>query len=235
MFLLSILSMCFIFSCAERTGNTSHTENVKSIDVFENDKKAFTFNYNRNDRPKEVILVNSDISEIESKSIYNYQDGKFIYISTNGSKDLDFTQQALNDYAGHEALLSKGINFNYPEIVSSEISDVCKVLAVGKDYNDFTKDSIINGNFFTIKFTRFNKKIRFYPSIMTQFIDEKDIIKDYSLTVKDSLLDEEVFILQSGNKVTRTYFYENRNVKSIKYSNSGLEYKLVREFEYQNW
>jgi hypothetical protein len=165
---------------------------------------------------------------------YNYQDGKFSYVSLDNVKDVDYTQSVLNYLHQVKYLSTKGIKIKHPEIVSSEVNDLATILTVGENYNDFKKDSVVNGNEKTIIYKKLDKKIRFYPSYITQFIPEDEIIIDYNLVIKDGSPIKEFFLLGNNKSLQREYFYDKSRIKKITYISSDPTNKLQREFIYKD-
>lgn len=150
-------------------------ENVKvkknrSIDILEDGKRFFTYVYNEQNLPIDSVLYNTETDKIESTSKYNYQDWKFDYISHNNVKDEDYKQFVLTYLYQSKRLSSRGIKFEHPELIFSEISDLSNVSTVCKYYDDFKKNSVVNEKEKTIIYKNDNKKILFYPSNITQFI-----------------------------------------------------------------
>lgn len=233
-----ILTAILLTNCSKKI-DSKPTENVtvkknSSIDILENGKRFFTYVYNEQNLPIESILYNEQTNNIESKSKYNYQNGKFSYVSLSNIKDADYTQSVLNYLYQAKYLSTKGIKIEHPEIVGSEIGDITTILTVGNNYDDFKKDSLVNGSEKTIIYKNFNKKIRFYPSNITQFIPEDEIIKEYNLVIKDSLPIKETFLLDNNQSLKREYFYDKNSIKKITYVSSDPNNKLQREFIYKN-
>jgi len=232
-----ILTAILLTNCSKKI-DSKPTENVtvqknSSIDILENGKRFFTYVYNEQNLPIESILYNEQTNNIESKSKYNYQNGKFSYVSLSNIKDADYTQSVLNYLYQAKYLSTKGIKIEHPEIVGSEIGDITTILTVGNNYDDFKKDSLVNGSEKTIIYKNFNKKIRFYPSNITQFIPEDEIIKEYNLVIKDSLPIKETFLLDNNQSLKREYFYDKNRIKKITYVSSDPNNKLQREFIYK--
>ncbi|UZT98338.1 hypothetical protein ODZ84_01850 [Chryseobacterium fluminis] len=233
-----ILTAILLTNCSKKNDGKP-IEDVKvqknnSIDILEDGKRFFTYVYNEQNLPTESILYNTQTNNLESKSKFNYQNGKFSYVSVNNLKDDDYTQSVLNYLYQAKYLSSKGIKIEHPEIVGSEIGDLSNLLSIGDGYKDFKKDSIVNGNEKTIIYKSFNKKIRFYPSYITLFIPEDEIIKEYNLVIKDSLPIKETFLLENNQSLKRKYFYENKRIKKITYISSDPTNKLRKEFIYKN-
>ncbi len=233
-----ILTAILLTNCSKKNDGKP-IEDVKvqknnSIDIMEDGKRFFTYVYNEQNLPIESILYNRQTNNLESKSKFNYQNGKFSYVSVHNLKDDDYTQSVLNYLYQAKYLSSKGIKIEHPEIVSSEIADITTILNVGDNYDDFKKDSIVNGNEKTLIYKNFNKKIRLYPSNITQFIPEDQVIKDYNLVVRDSLLIKESFLLENNQSLKREYFYDKNRIKKITYISSDPTNKLRKEFIYKN-
>ncbi|GHV43009.1 hypothetical protein FACS1894180_0850 [Bacteroidia bacterium] len=231
---LIIISLGFLMACSYQPVKNQEIQH-KTIDVFEDDKRDFTFVYNEQDLLIETILYNTHTDSIESKSQFHYQNGIFDYVSQNSVKDIDYTQDVLNYLYQRDYLISKGINFQHPEIISSEISDISNVLSVAENYDDFKTDSIINGSKKTVKFIGFNKNIRFYPSYITMFIPDNTFIIDYEYTVNKNHLETEKYILDDGT-LLRTYFYDKERVIKVEYlfteKESGETFSFEKRFEY---
>ncbi|MCZ2083894.1 MAG: hypothetical protein LC112_06445 [Flavobacteriales bacterium] len=233
-----ILIAILLTTCSKKIDNKP-IQSVKikknnTIDVLEDGKRVFTYLYNEQDLLIEAISYNQKTNSIESKSEYNYQNGKFSYISQGNVKDVDYTQSVLNYLYQAKDLATKGIKIEHPEIVSSEVNDLATILTVGKSYDNFKKDSIVSENGKTIIYKNFNKKIRFYPSYITLFIPEGEIIKGYNLVIKDSLPVKETFLLENNQSLQREYFYDKNRIKKITYLSSDPNNKLQREFIYKN-
>ena len=233
-----ILVATLLATCSKKSDNkpiqSVEIKKNKTTDILEDGKRLFTYVYDEKDLPIEVISYNEQTKTIESKSNYNYQNGKFNYVSQGNVKDVDYTQSVLNYLYQAKDLSTKGIKIGHPEIVSSEVNDLATILTVGKNYDDFKKDSIVNGNEKTIIYKNFNKNIRFNPSYITLFIPEGEIVKDYNLVIKDSLPIKETFLLENNQSLRREYFYDKNRIKKITYISSDPTNKLQREFIYKN-
>ena len=233
-----ILVAALLSTCSKKSDNkpiqSVEIKKNKTIDILEDGKRLFTYLYNEKDLPVEVISYNEQTNKIESKSDYNYQNGKLNYVSQGNVKDVDYTQSVLNYLYQAKDLSTKGIKIEHPEIVSSEVNDLATILTVGKNYDDFKKDSVVNGSEKTIIYKSFNKKIRFYPSYITLFIPEDEIIKEYNLVIKDSLPIKETFLLENNQSLKREYIYDTNRIKKITYISSDPTNKLQREFIYNN-
>jgi hypothetical protein len=233
-----ILAATLLATCSKKSDNkpiqSVEIKKNKTIDILEDGKRLFTYLYNEKDLPVEVISYNEQTNKIESKLNYNYQNGKLNYVSQGNVKDVDYTQSVLNYLYQAKDLSTKGIKIEHPEIVSSEVNDLATILTVGKNYDDFKKDSVVNRNEKTIIYKNFNKKIRFYPSYITLFIPEDEIIKEYNLLIKDSLPIKETFLLENNQSLKREYFYDKNRIKKITYISSDPTNKLQREFIYNN-
>jgi hypothetical protein len=232
-----ILTVILLTNCSKNIDSkpilSIKVKKNSTIDILEDGKRFFTYVYNEQGLPIESILYNTETDKIESTSKYNYQNGKFNYISQNNIKDEDYTQSVLTYLYQSKLLSSQGIKFEHPELIFSEISDLSNVLTVGKHYDDFKKDSIVDGIEKTIIYKNFNKKIRFYPSNISEFIPEDKIIKDYNLVIKDSLLINETFLLENNQRLKREYLYDKNRIKNITYISSNPYNKLHIEFIYK--
>lgn len=219
-------------SCSDKPITPKQSIPNKTIDVLEDGKKISTFTYNQDNLPAKEIVYNVETKKIESQLIYIYKDKKLIDINVKGI-DLDYLRYALDNIYQKEYLSTKGIKIEHSELLS-EIGDLSNLLSIGDGYKDFKKDSIVNGNEKTIIYKNFNKKIRFYPSYITLFIPEDEIIKDYNLVIKDSLPIKETFLLENNQSLRREYFYDKNRIKKITYISSDPTNKLQREFIYKN-
>ncbi|VXC58405.1 conserved hypothetical protein [Chryseobacterium sp. 8AT] len=231
-----IILMGVLIACSDKPSMVKDKPIMptKEIDILENDKKVATLEYNQENLLNKEVIYNTETKKVESELGYIYDKKKLVDINVKGI-DLDYLKYALDNIYQSKFLSKKGIKFEYPEIVSSEINDVSTILTVGKNYDDFKKDSVINGNEKTIIYKDFNKKIRFYPSYITQFISEDEKIKDYNLIIKDSLPIKEVFQLDNKHNLTREYFYKKNKVIKIKYTTSNSAIPLLqKEFIYKN-
>lgn len=230
---IAIILMGILMSCSDKPIKLEQPIHNQTIDILEDGKKIITFTYNQENLPAKEIVYNVETKKIESELVYIYKDKKLIDINVKGV-DLDYLQYALDNKYQSEYLSTKGIRIEHPEIISSEVNDLSNLLSIGDNYKDFKKDSVVNGNKKTIIYKNFNKKIRFYPSYITLFIPEGEIIKDYNLVIKDSLLIKETFLLENNQSLKREYFYDKNRIKKITYISSDPNNKLQREFIYKN-
>ena len=87
----------------------------------------------------------------------------------------------------YSILQSKGIELPLPDIAADEVSDISNILSVADNYSDFKLETQNDGNRKILKFTGFNKNIRFQPSTITLVAGNNPIyIKDYELTLENS-------------------------------------------------
>jgi len=234
---IAIILIGILTACSDKPVNkplqSIKVQKNKTIDVLEDGKKVATLTYNRENLLENELIYNIETKKIETELTYIYNSKKLVDINVKGI-DLDYLRYALDNTFQSKSLFKKGIKIEHPEIVSSEVNDLATILTVAKNYDDFKKDSVVNGNEKTLIYKKFNKKIRFYPSYITLFIPEDEIIKDYNLVIKDSLPIKETFLLENNQSLKREYFYDKNRIKKITYISSDPINKLQREFIYKN-
>ena len=233
-----ILTAILLTNCSKKIDSKPiqavKVQKNKTIDILENGKKIATITYNQENVPDKEIGYDITTRKEEYELVYVYNNKNLVDINVKKGVDLEYLRYSLDNISQNKFLHKKGIKLEHPEIVSSEINDLATVLTVGKNYDDFKKDSIVNGNEKTIIYKNFNKKIRFYPSYITLFVPEDEIIKDYNLVIKDSLPIKETFLLENNQSLRREYFYDKNRIKKITYISSDPTNKLQREFIYKN-
>ncbi|MGI8556242.1 MAG: hypothetical protein ACR2LT_07795, partial [Pyrinomonadaceae bacterium] len=153
--------------------------------------------------------------------------------------DIDLTAKYL---ASADFLKQKGIRIPLSGLIFEQIKDTAMILDAGDKYNDFKKEVSSNGEFKTIKFIGFDKKLQLEPTLM--IIGSDQPITDYELTLKNGYLCKEVYKIGTGEerkitseKVIREYFYTgNRLKKLVTTSNligkDGKSDKVVSELEF---
>ena len=143
-------------------------------------------------------------------------------------------------------LKQKGIQIPLPGLIFSQIKDTANIFFAGDSRNDFKKEISTNGEFKTIKFIGFNKRIRFDPTLLEISMDQT--ITDYELILKNGYLFKEVYKTGpsdvygvTSSEITREYSYiGNCLMKLVTTINStrkdGTPYNEVNklEFVYKN-
>ncbi len=130
-------------------------------------------------------------------------------------------------------LKDKAIEFPLAALLADEVSDLSLIFSVAANYSNFKTETQIDGNLKVIKFIGFNKGIRFKPSIITLFIPDNTVIKDYELVLKDNYPQKELYKTEEG-ELTKEYFYDdNKIVKLIyKFNSMGDQTSLEKRFDY---
>ncbi len=203
------------------------------ITEFQDNIRTNIYYYNGDNLLNEQFIYNHD-NTTNCIIQYSYNDNKFDSLKVKKGVDLEYNQLMLDDISAYDYLLSKGIKIKFPEIVFSEIRDISNILSVADEYSDFKIDTKIIKNEKIISFIGFNKNIRFYPSYLTRFIHENEIIKDYVYAVEDDNVQWEKFLLYDG-VLKRTYTYNRNNtIAKVLYEFNSVRGKLLfeKKFEY---
>ncbi|MFH7017182.1 hypothetical protein [Flavobacterium sp. FlaQc-47] len=145
-----------------------------------------------------------------------YKNGKFDY-AFFGSDKKEKDDWSSNYYSNIESyndfLTTKNIKIDNPFMLSSEVSDIEKLMA---NIESFQKISRNDQTIFKSK--KLNLNIRFNPSKITLFIPLNSIISNFEyLLDKNGYLIKETIIFNDG-VLTVKYFYNNQKINKIIYS-----------------
>lgn len=150
--------------------------------------------------------------------------------------DMDDTRQMKEGIVKRDFLKSKGINFLFPEIISSDVSDLSNIFSVADNYDDYSKiDSMTMDSTRIIKFVKFNKNIRFTPSLLTMFIHNNTIIKDYQINIKNHQPIKEYYTTRDG-VLFKEYVYKDKKLVQLLYKvidDDKEEIVFEKKFEYK--
>ncbi len=192
---------------------------------------------------QEVITYNTQTKKQECHTKFYYKENAQYdrFEVLKGSEPIceelkESAERSEGDYQVQiEFLHSKNIKIPFAPL-SSEVSDLSKVLSIMDNYDGLKKETEINGNQKAIRFFGLNKRIRFYPSSITLFIDEQSLIKNYELILREGFPQKEFYKTENG-EFTREYFYddEQKIVKIVcKFTGEVYVYSHSEtRFEYQ--
>jgi hypothetical protein len=145
-----------------------------------------------------------------------YKNGKFDYAffgSDKNEKDDWSSNYYSNIESYNDFLLRKNIKIDNPFMLSSEVSDIEKLLA---NIESFEKISRNDETIFKSK--KLNLNIRFNPSKITLFIPLNSIINNFDYILdKNGYLIKETIAFNDG-VLTIKYFYDNHKISKIIYS-----------------
>jgi len=227
-----------------KNGKLEHKEVIKKVDNV-----LFRYFYEKD------LLVKSVTHNLETKKdekiikYYYNEDGSLKRHDAVLGEDIsDLMRPTLSDdIAQTDFLKSKGLKLPFPDLIWDKLYGTSTMLAIG-DYkgNDFKKEIQVTGNKKTIRYIGLNKTVHF--SSISVGIAPDEIIKDYTLVLKDDFLFKEIYTtgksnlkrIESGELINK-YFYDNNHklLKVISTSNYIRNSKLdktssERRFEYED-
>lgn len=145
-----------------------------------------------------------------------YKNGKFDYAffgSDKNEKDDWSSNYYSNIESYNDFLTTKNIKIDNPFMLSSEVSDIEKLMA---NIESFQKISRNDQTIFKSK--KLNLNIRFNPSKITLFIPLNSIINNFEYVLdKNGYLIKETIVFNDG-VLTIKYFYNNQKINKIIYS-----------------
>ena len=206
------------------------------VDVYEDNELIVTYLYDGG-LLREAITYNTQTKKQECRTAYHYKaNGEYDRFEViKGSdpicEDLrEVGERWEGDYQLHlEFLKSKSINIPFADALSSEVSDLSKVLSVMDSYNDLRKEIEMNADQKVIRFSGLDKSIRFHPSRITGFIHDNTLIHDYELILKGGFPRKESYKTGVG-ELTREYVYDDeQRIVKVSYKFDGPEYKDTLE------
>jgi hypothetical protein len=170
------------------------------------------------DESKKLVKYQEFNSNRESYQETNlkYKNGKFDY-AFFGSDKSEKDDWSSNYYSNiefyNDFLITKNIKIDNPFMLSSEVSDIEKLLANIKSFQKISRnDQTI------FKSKKLNLNIRFSPSKITLFIPLNSIINNFEYTLdKSGYLIKET-IAFDGGVLTIKFFYNNQKISKIIYS-----------------
>lgn len=223
-----------------------------SVTIYEDGKKQSVMTFVNGFLIREETDYEIDNRKIKDVTKYSYtKTGKINETEEwkNGKKisrqdrDYDFDVNLVAQYLYSADLLKKkGIIIPLPGLIFSQLKDTATIFEIADKQDDFKKEISSNGDFKTIKFTAFNKNIRFDPTLLEINMDQT--ITDYELTLKNGYLFKEVYKTGaselkkiSSAEIMREYSYkENRRMKLVTtlnlISKDGKPYNTVTELKF---
>lgn len=213
-------------------------KDILKVDSYEDKKLTGSYFYDKGILQKEVWYNSSSKGQEQIVKYYYQKDGEYDRLEIIKGQDSsfdEFNNKLMRDFiVQHRFLESKNIEIPFSEIVSSEVRDLSNVFSVADNYDDFKREIKINGNQKTIKFTDFNKNIRFYPSTITGYIHDNDTIRDYELTLTDNHPSKEIYKTDVGELIKEFFYKDNKLVKLVyRFSNEKKQSRsLEKKFDY---
>jgi len=145
-----------------------------------------------------------------------YKNGKFDYAffgSDKNEKDDWSSNYYSNIKSYNDFLTTKNIKIDNPFMLSSEVSDIEKLMANIESFQKISRNDQT-----TFKSKKLNLNIRFNPSKMTLFIPLNSIISNFEYVLdKNGYLIKETIVFNDG-VLTVKYFYNNQKINKIIYS-----------------
>ncbi|WP_337966794.1 hypothetical protein [uncultured Flavobacterium sp.] len=176
------------------------------------------------DESKKLVKIEEYLSngELDREINLEYKKGKFDYAffgSDKNEKDDWSSNYYSNIELYNDFLITKNIKIDNPFMLSSEVSDIQKLIA---NIESFQKIKRNNQTIFKSK--KLNLNIRFDPSKITIFIPLNSIINNFEYVLDNNgYLIEEAIGFNHG-VLTIKYFYKKQKISKIIYSlryNSG--------------
>ncbi|MHA3046232.1 hypothetical protein JSO59_002510 [Riemerella anatipestifer] len=214
--------LCFFIFCCSQGKN-----NFDIIDEFQDGKMISRYKY-MNDTVSEVITYNVDTERIERKIDY-------IKGVPNYKNNIDLEQEYLNYKEYLNILDGYKINPFNPNILGSDLNDMANILSIADVNNDFKKEIKKEKNEYKISFSKFNKNIRFSPSLITLFIPDNTTIEGYEIIVREGQPLKEIYFFQDGGLI-KEYFYDGEILLQILYKRIDKDKKVIvfeKKFEYK--
>lgn len=191
-------------------------------------------NYYFDESKKLVRIEEYDSSgELDNETNLEYKNGKFDYAfsgSDKNKKDGWSSNYYSNIESYNDFLTTKNIKIDSPFMLSSEVSDIEKLLA---NIESFQKISRNDQTIFKSK--KLDLNIRFDPSKITRFIPQNSIINNF-----DYVLDNNGFLIEEAIRfndgvLTIKFFYNNQKISKIIYSlryNNGEMLVSNQDYKY---
>lgn len=211
------------------------------------DRKIESISEYRDGLLLKYVLLNSKTKEPTAEIEYFYKSngeldhqkvirGDFVDISEETVMENRQAQKEIQFQCVY--LRSKGIGFPLADIVADEMSDLATVFSIAENCHDFKIETQTKENRKVIKFSGFNKTMRFHNSPIALLISNGDFIniKDYELTLENGFPLKEIYSTPEG-KLTKMYFYENGKLTGVVYRFIDLQKQtksLTKRFEYKD-
>ncbi len=208
------------------------TKKYSKVSLTTNDQKVCNYYF---DKSKKLIKTEDYLTngELDREINLEYKNGKFDYAffgSDKNKKDDWSSNYYSNIESYNDFLTTKDIKIDNPFMLSSEVSDIEKLIA---NIESFQKISRNDQTIFKSK--ELNLNIRFDPSKITRFIPQNSIINNFDYVLDNNgFLIEEAISFNDG-VLTIKFFYNNQKICKIIYSlkyNNGEILVLNQDYKY---
>lgn len=208
------------------------------VDIYQ-DNELMSSVFFRNGRMFKQIGYNTQTKKQESEVAYFYKEnGEYDRSEVKGEDGVKEVNLEADKYERDflfqsEFLKAKAIEFPLAALLPDEVRDLSDIFSVADNSDDFKTETRIDGNQKVIKFIGFNKNIRFKPSVLTIFIPNNTVVKDYELMLKDNYPQKESYKTDRG-ELTKEYFYDDKKIVKLVYKlkDIGDQTSLEKRFDY---
>lgn len=229
-----IIGVFILFSCQY---HKKPKESLKKVDLFVDGRLETSYFINEKD-----ILIKSigyNLNKIESQTMYYYNiDGQFDSLSYSSESDLKEEEeiQYKNFYSNLINIAPLSLNIRHPFLLADPISNISYIFN-SMNFEIETKIEHISENESLINLQGINKRYRFYPSYITLFIPEPQLVNSYKLWVKNKAISKEEIVFENG-VFEREYCYNSHNeiVKiklHVKYADGNIRYSTMKFMYYE--